>query len=93
MDREELRRKVEKGELKRLHMLPIAAVFRPRGTMGKNSLSLELYQRLKGELAYWTNPKYADSVSEGEAREKLVAAMRQQVEAAITKFQEESGDD
>jgi len=62
----------ENGHLERIPKLPPDAkqihfgkyndVLQYRGVMEKNSIGLYIFEKLKSEFEYWTNPKFSDNL-------------------------------
>jgi hypothetical protein len=76
----ELMKQIQQGKTKRMHLYDIRNILRPRGSMQKESLSLKLYEYLREAFAYWSDPKYGDSVT----AEKLVPLLKHNLEQEVT---------
>lgn len=59
----------------------------PRGPMQKGSVGELLLERLRDLRSHWTSDAYGDSVSQEEATESLVRALREEVERVISDFE------
>jgi len=71
-----------------VHFGSIETTWKPRGSLEKNSLSLDLLNRLRSKLDCWTSEEYGDSLEWEDAAAKLVESLREEVEAAIEEFVE-----
>lgn len=69
-----------------IHSYPAERMLAPRGSMEKESLSLELAQRLQRTWATWTDDKYSDSLSAEVAAMHLMTNLAHEVNAAIEDF-------
>ena len=72
-----------------IHLYSFENVLRPRGSMKKESLGLEIFEKLKEAYDSWTNPKYGDNPSIDFLIDKLRANLDEEVEAGWKKFLEE----
>ena len=70
----------------RVHLGSIETTWKPRGSLEKNSLSLELLERLESLQHSWTDGDYGDSLEDHEAAEKLADGLRAEVEVAVEEF-------
>ncbi len=70
----------------RIHLYPYRNVFKPRGSMEKESLGLVIYERLTATCDNWTNPDYGDNPSAEELLTLLRKNLLSEVEAAWDKF-------
>jgi hypothetical protein len=71
----------------RVHMVHVNDVWKPRGSLKKNSLSADLLERLESLQVSWTDECYGDGfVDDLEAADKLIAGLRSEVEVAIEEF-------
>ena len=65
--------KIKNGTAKQVHfgLNAYKSIFRPRGSMQKNSVGAYLLEKLTDGFEQWTNPKYADNPD----LEKLIQSM------------------
>ena len=70
----------------RIHLYPYRNVFKPRGSMDKESLGLVIYERLTATYDDWTNPDYGDNPKLDELLKQLRKNLLSEVEAAWDKF-------
>ena len=70
-----------------VHFGSVETALFPRGPMMKNSVGELLLERLRANRDHWTSGSYSDSVSQEEATEKLVRALREEVERVISDFE------
>ena len=74
----------------RIHLYSFRNVLRPRGgTMEKESLGLDIYERLQGAYEEWTNPKYGDNPEASEVLKQIRKNLMEEVETAWNKFTNE----
>ena len=45
----------------RVHLMSYESIFRPRGSMKKNSLGEYILEKLEGSYEYWTDKEYGDN--------------------------------
>ena len=60
-----------------------------RGPCQKESLSLDIYERLVLTYEHWTDQRYGDNPDEDELYEQIVANAKLELERALAKFEEE----
>ena len=69
-----------------IHLGFVQTVWRPRGSLNKNSVSADLVERLQALQDSWTDPEYGDCLDPAEAAVVLTEGLREEVEIAITEF-------
>jgi len=52
---------IKEGTAKQVHFGTCNSIFRPRGSMMKNSVGEYILGKLASEFESWTDPKYADN--------------------------------
>jgi len=62
---------IKEGKAQQVHLGAFKSIFRPRGSMQKNSVGAYLLEKLTNEFESWTDPKYADNPD----LEKLIQSM------------------
>ena len=67
---------------------PLRVLF-GRGPCEKESLSLDIFERLVSTYEHWTDPHYGDSPDEDELYKQIVANAKLELERALAKFDEE----
>ncbi len=70
----------------RIHLYSYRNVLKPRGSMKKESLGLEIYDRLKSTFEDWSNPDYGDNPEPDELLKQLRKNLLSEVENAWEKF-------
>jgi hypothetical protein len=85
---EELKSKIESGELKQCHLYHVRNVLHPRGPMKKESVGEYLLDRMKDAWEEWTDPKYGDNPSEEILIELLKNNLMNESINAIEEFLE-----
>lgn len=73
-------------EAKRIHLYPAEEMLAPRGSMEKESLSLELAIKLDSTWRNWTDDKYSDSLSAEAAAYQLLHNLRIEMVIATEDF-------
>lgn len=73
-------------KIERFHLYSVEDVLRPRGSMQKESLSLDIYRRLILIFESWSNGGYADALPFKELKDRILANLREEVDAAIEAF-------
>lgn len=76
---------IPKGAI-RIHLYSYRNVLKPRGSMKKESLGLEIYERLTSIFEDWSNPNYGDNPEPDELIRQLRKNLMSEVEAAREKF-------
>lgn len=71
---------------KRVHLYPVQDVLKPRGSLQKESLSLDLSQKLRDAFDSWTSSEYGDSLSPEKVTSILRKNLSSEVEAAWEAF-------
>lgn len=87
-DKEEtiLREQIANGTAKQVHLCSYKDMFRPRGSMQKNSLGAYLLEKLENELESWTDPKYADNPPVDQLLEVMFGNIMEETIASWTEF-------
>jgi hypothetical protein len=70
----------------RIHLYNYRNVLKPRGSMQKESLGLEIHECLTSAFEEWANPNYGDNPSRSDLLSQLRKNLLSEVEAAWTKF-------
>ena len=73
-------------EFERFHLYDVKDVLRTRGSMRKESLSLDIHRRLISAFESWSDGEYADAVPYEELKNRILTNLRQEVDAAIEAF-------
>ncbi len=76
---------IPKGAI-RIHLYSYRNVLKPRGSMKKESLGFEIYERLTSIFKDWSNPDYGDNPEPYELLEQLRKNLFSEVESAWEKF-------
>ncbi len=63
--------KIKAGQAKEVHLFGPDNLLMPRGSMEKESIGLDILDRLTSSYEHWTNPKYADNPEKAEILEIL----------------------
>ena len=63
--------KIKSGQAKEVHLFSPDNLLMPRGSMEKESIGLDILDRLESSYKYWTDPKYADNPEKAEILEIL----------------------
>ena len=84
---EELQKKIKNGEkFEQIHLTSSETIFKPRGSMQKNSIGEYMYRRLIENFEYWTDPKYADNPPVDTLMDTICTNFREECVAALAKF-------
>lgn len=76
-------------EAQLVHLYNVENILRPRGSMEKESLSQHIYEKLMWLFPHWSNPKYADSITdERELLHLIQKNLHEEVEIAVETFLE-----
>lgn len=78
-------------DAKQMHLYRIHNALRPRGSMRKQSLSLQVYEKLVDLFQTWTDQKYGDSLPQNEAAEIILKNLSQQIDIARRQFLRQVG--
>ena len=70
----------------RIHLYSYKNVLKPRGSMKKESLGLEIHERLESVFEDWSDPNYGDNPSRSELLKQLRKNLFSEVESAWDKF-------
>ena len=70
----------------RVHLYPFGNILRPRGIMKKESVGLDIYERLMSAWREWTDSNYGDNPDEIELVHKLFYNLHEEVNQAWNKF-------
>lgn len=73
-------------EPQRVHLYPAEKMLAPRGSMEKESLSLDLAFRLGIIWLSWTDEKYSDSLSAEATAYQLISNLLKEIDLAIDDF-------
>lgn len=76
---------IPKGAI-RIHLYSYRNVLKPRGSMKKESLGLEIYERLISVFEDWSNSNYGDNLEPDELIRQLRKNLMSEVETAWEKF-------
>jgi len=79
------KKSIPKGAI-RIHLYSYRNVLKPRGSMKKESLGLEIYERLKSTFKDWSNSDYGDNPEPDELIRQLRKNLFSEVETAWEKF-------
>jgi hypothetical protein len=82
---------IKAGQLKQIHLFNSKNMLMPRGSMEKESIGLDILDRLSSSYESWTNPKYADNPSKAEVLEILYKNMMNETCNAWELFLDEIG--
>ena len=63
--------KIKAGQAKEVHLFGPDNLLMPRGSMEKDSIGLDILDRLSSSYEHWTYPKYADNPEKAEILEIL----------------------
>lgn len=77
--------KIPEGAV-RVHLYNFSNILRPRGTLQKESLSLNIYEKLTSSFKEWTDKDHGDSRLPEEVIEKLKQNLKEEVDNAFDKF-------
>lgn len=83
---EEINEAIKNGTAKYVHLYDVTDIFRPRGSMKKESLGEYLLERLHTYYKSWTDEKYSDLPGESILINILRNNLKEESEAAFTKF-------
>jgi hypothetical protein len=87
--KEEIDEMIKNGEkIEQIHLTSLESIFKPRGSMQKNSVGEYMYQKLIDTFEYWTDPKYADNPPVTELMDTICKNYREECTAALEKFLE-----
>ena len=80
----------EAGEIpigsKQIHLYEFKDILRPRGTMLKESLGMDICARLLGSYRSWSDPEYGDNPDEFTLTKVIKDNLIEEVEAAFATF-------
>lgn len=71
---------------KQVHLYDVSNVLRPRGSMLKESVGLDLCEKLLNYYESWSNPKYADNPDQFTLIKTLKDNLIHETEAAFAVF-------
>jgi hypothetical protein len=85
-EQENLEEMIKNGTAKQVHFGSHHSIFKPRGSMKKNSLGYNLLERLDNEFEHWSDPKYADNPEVEELIKTMHSNMMMEVLSAWELF-------
>ena len=71
---------------KQIHLYNFEDLLRPRGSMKKESFSLETFERLKGVYEDWLDEECSDSQPAHLIAHRLLTNMKEEIDIAIKAF-------
>ena len=83
---EEMMKKINSGECTPCHLMSPEEIFKPRGSMKKNSMGEYLFERLVSAFEEWTDPKYGDNPPVDELIQIICDNLRDECSAALEGF-------
>jgi len=78
--------KIKNGTAQQLHLCSYEDMFKPRGSMQKNSLGAYLLEKLENEFESWTDSKYADNPPADKLLEVMFSNIMEESVTAWTTF-------
>jgi len=70
----------------RVHLINYESIFRPRGSMKKNSLGEYILDKLEGTYEYWTDEEYGDNPPVKDLLETMEKNLWAEVSSAWNEF-------
>lgn len=83
--------KIQAGQLKQVHLFSSDNLLMPRGSMEKESIGLDILERLTSSYEHWTDPQYADNPEKAEVLEILYRNLMNETCSAWEAFVESVG--
>ena len=86
LSQEEINKLISSGAAVQVHMYDSSDVLRPRGHMEKESMGLELLERLRACYESWTDEKYGDNPDKSTLIKMLQDNLNEEVQGAFREF-------
>jgi len=86
MSEEEINKLIASGAAVQFHLYDSSNVLRPRGHMEKESIGLELLERLCASYESWTDEKYGDNPDKSILIKLLQDNLNEEVQGAFREF-------
>lgn len=78
--------KIKAGMIKQIHLIGHKTIFKPRGSMKKNSLGEYLFEKLNDHFDCYTDPKFEGNPELDDLLQTMYTNMLLEVTAAWSKF-------